>query len=257
MHGVLAAGEQAITAFGALKMLAYGASPMPLPMLRKALDAWPETGFVHVYGMTELSGAVTTLTPEAHRDEGHPERLTSVGLPVPGVEVRVVDPATFRDVEPKATGEIWIRTAQAMRGYLNKPQATAQALTPDGWIRTGDIGRVDAAGFIYILDRLKDVIITGGENVYSPEVESVLSACPGVGEGVIIGIPDERWGEAVKAVVVPAPGAVLTADDVIAFCRARLAHYQCPVSVDFVEDLPRNATGKVLKRALRESVSGR
>jgi acyl-CoA synthetase (AMP-forming)/AMP-acid ligase II len=252
VHGVLAAGEQAITVFGALKKLVYGASPMPLPMLRKALDAWPETGFAQVYGMTELSGAVTILAPEAHRDGGHPERLTSAGLPVPGVEIRVVDPAAFRDVEPGATGEIWIRTAQAMRGYLNKPQATAQTLTPDGWIRTGDIGRVDAAGFVYILDRLKDVIITGGENVYSPEVESVLSTCPGVGEGAIIGVPDERWGEAVKAVVVPVPGAVLTADDVIAFCRARLAHYQCPVSVDFVADLPRNATGKVLKRALRE-----
>jgi acyl-CoA synthetase (AMP-forming)/AMP-acid ligase II len=111
---------------------------------------------------------------------------------------------------------------------------------------------VDAGGFVYVLDRLKDMIITGGENVYGPEVESVLNACPGVAEGVIIGVPDERWGESVKAVVVAAPGAQLTAADVIAFCRARLAHYQCPASVDIVADLPRSGTGKVLKRTLRE-----
>jgi acyl-CoA synthetase (AMP-forming)/AMP-acid ligase II len=252
IHGVLAAGQQAIAAFGGLKVIAYGASPMPLPMLQKVLSAWPETGFMQVFGMTELSGAVTMLTPEAHRDEAHPERLASAGVPLPGVEARVVDPVTLDDVKPGDTGEIWIRTIQAMRGYLNQGQATAEMHTTDGWLRTGDIGRLDDAGFLYILDRLKDMIITGGENVYGPEVESVLNACPGVAEGVVIGVPDERWGEAVKAVVVPAPGAQLTAADVIAFCRERLAHYQCPLSVDFVDDLPRNATGKVLKRALRE-----
>ena len=252
IHGVLAAGEQAITAFGGLKKVGYGASPMPLPMLRKALAAWPKVEFIQVYGMTELSGVATMLTPEAHRDGDHPERLASAGQPMPGVEVRVVDPVTFEDVKPGATGEIWFRTAQAMRGYLNQHEATAQTKTADGWIRTGDAGRTDSAGFVYVLDRLKDMIITGGENVYGPEVESVLNACPGVSEGVIIGVPDEHWGEAVKAIVVPAPGAQLTAADVIAFCRARLAHYQCPASVDIVEELPRSATGKVLKRALRE-----
>ena len=252
IHGVLAAGEQAVAAFGGLKSIAYGAAPMPLPMLRQALDAWPESDLVQVYGMTETSGVTTLLTAEAHRDSAHPERLASGGLPLPGVELRIVDPVTLEDVTPGERGEIWFRSAQAMRGYLNKPEATAAAKTADGWIRSGDIGRTDDAGFVYVLDRVKDMIITGGENVYGPEVESVLSACPGVSEGVIIGIPDERWGEAVKAVVVPAPGAELSAADVIAFCRARLARYQCPASVDFVEDLPRNATGKVLKRALRE-----
>jgi acyl-CoA synthetase (AMP-forming)/AMP-acid ligase II len=149
-------------------------------------------------------------------------------------------------------GEIWMRTAQVMRGYLNQPEATAQTITPDGWLRTGDIGRLDAGGYVYILDRLKDMIITGGENVYCPEVENVLSDCPGVAEGVVIGVPDGQWGEAVKAIVVPAPGASLTVDEVIGFCRDRLAHYQSPASVDFVQDLPRNGTGKVLKRDLRE-----
>jgi len=171
---------------------------------------------------------------------------------LPGVDVRIVDPVTLEDVKPGEKGEIWLRSAQAMRGYLNRPEATAETKTADGWIRSGDIGRTDDAGFVYVLDRVKDMIITGGENVYGPEVENVLNACPGVSEGVIIGVPDERWGEAVKAVVVPAPGAELTADDVIAFCRARLAHYQCPTTVDIVDDLPRSATGKVLKRELRE-----
>jgi acyl-CoA synthetase (AMP-forming)/AMP-acid ligase II len=252
IHGILGAGEQAIAAFGRLKKIGYGASPMPLPMLRKALEAWPEAGFVQVYGMTELSGAAAVLSPEAHRDGAHPERLTSAGQPMPGVAVRVVDPVALEDVKPGETGEIWFRTAQAMLGYLNQPEATAQTKTADGWIRTGDIGRTDEAGFVYLLDRLKDMIITGGENVYGPEVENVLNACPGVREGVVIGVPDERWGEAVKAIVVPAPGAEPSAADVIAFCRDRLAHYQCPVSVDFVDDLPRSGTGKVLKRALRE-----
>ncbi len=252
VHGVLAAGERAIAAFGGLKLVAYGAAPMPLPMLRKALDAWPDVEFVQVYGMTELSGVATLLTAEAHRDDARPERLASGGLPLPGVEVRVVDPVTFEELKPGETGEIWCHSVQAMRGYLNKPEATAAAITADGWLRSGDIGRTDPAGFVYVMDRLKDMIITGGENVYGPEVESVLNACPGVSEGVIIGVPDDRWGEAVKAVVVPAPGAELSADDVIDFCRSRLAHYQCPSSVDILEELPRSGTGKVLKRSLRE-----
>ena len=252
IHGILSAGEQAITAFGGLKSISYGAAPMPLPMLRQALDAWPQTALVQVYGMTELSGVATLLTAEAHRDGAHPERLASGGLPLPGMEVRVVDPVTLEDVKPGEKGEIWFRSAQAMSGYLNRPEATAETKTADGWIRSGDIGRTDEAGFVYVMDRVKDMIITGGENVYGPEVESVLNACPGVSEGVIIGVPDERWGETVKAIVVPAPGAELSADDVIAFCRARLAHYQCPSSADIVEELPRSGTGKVLKRALRE-----
>jgi acyl-CoA synthetase (AMP-forming)/AMP-acid ligase II len=250
IHGILAAGQQAIAAFGGLKSITYGAAPMPLPMLRQALGAWPGTDLIQVYGMTEISGVATLLSAEAHRDDAHVERLASGGLPLPGVEVRVVDPVTLKDAGSGEKGEIWLHSAQAMRGYLNLD--SAEAKTADGWIRSGDIGRMDDAGFVYVLDRVKDMIITGGENVYGPEVESVLSACPGVSEAVIIGIPDERWGEAVKAIVLPAPGAELRAADVIAFCRARLAHYQCPTSVDFVEELPRNATGKVLKRALRE-----
>jgi len=251
IYGVLAGGEQAITMFSGLKTIVYGASPMPLPMLRRALDAWPNADFVQVYGMTELTGAVTLLDAQAHRDADHPSRLVSAGLPMPGVEVRVVDPVKLADVPAGSTGELWIRTEQMMHGYLNRPEATAETITADGWLRTGDIGRLDADGFVYVLDRLKDMIITGGENVYGPEVESVLNACPGVLEGVVIGVPDERWGEAVKAIVVPAADGTVTAAEIIGFCRDRLAHYQCPTTVDFVDVLPRNAAGKILKRDLR------
>jgi acyl-CoA synthetase (AMP-forming)/AMP-acid ligase II len=251
IHGVLGAGEQAIAAFGGLDVIAYGAAPMPLPMLRQALAAWPRARFIQVYGMTELSGVATMLTADEHRDGTRPERLTSAGRPLRGIAIRVVDPATLDDAHPGGLGEIWFRTGQAMRGYLNQAEATAQTKTADGWIRTGDIGRLDADGFVYVLDRLKDMIITGGENVYGSEVESVLCACPGVADGVVIGVPDERWGEAVKAIVVPVAGAGQDAARVIAFCRERLAHYQSPTSVDFVDDLPRSASGKVLKRELR------
>ncbi|HLJ98773.1 MAG TPA: AMP-binding protein [Streptosporangiaceae bacterium] len=254
IYGVLAAGPSAISAFGRLRVICYGASPMPLPMMRRALEAWPAAEFLQVYGMTELSGAVTVLDGPAHRDAAHEERLASAGQPMPGVSVRVVDPATGRDVAAGGTGELWFRTEQVMRGYLNRPDETAATILADGWLRTGDIGRVDADGFVYVLDRIKDMIISGGENVYCPEVESVLSACPGVAEGIVIGVPHERWGEAVKAIVVRDPGALTGAsgaEEIIAFCRERLAHYQSPASVDFVDALPRNASGKILKRDLR------
>ena len=251
IYGVLAAGTAAIEAFGRLKVICYGASPMPLPMMRRALDSWPAAEFLQVYGMTELSGAVTILDGPAHRDAAHEERLASAGRPMPGVSVRVADPVTGADVAAGETGELWFRTEQVMRGYLNRPDETAETIMPDGWLRTGDVGRVDADGFVYVLDRIKDMIISGGENVYCPEVESVLNACPGVAEGIVIGVSHEHWGEVVKAIVVREPGAAAGAEEIIAFCRERLAHYQSPASVDFVDALPRNASGKILKRDLR------
>jgi acyl-CoA synthetase (AMP-forming)/AMP-acid ligase II len=248
---LLAAGDQAIAAFSRIQCMAYGAAPMPLPMLKRTLAAWPDMRISQVYGMTEMSGVTTALSAEAHRDADHPERLTSAGLPIRGVEMRVVDPLSLEDLPVGEPGEVWFRTAQAMRGYLGKPEATAEAKTPDGWMRTGDVGRLDDGGFLYIIDRLKDMIISGGENVYSPEVENVLAAHPSVGEVAIIGVPDERWGEVVKAVVAPAAGATVDAGELIAFARERLAHYKCPQSIDVVEALPRNPAGKVLKRELR------
>lgn len=154
-------------------------------------------------------------------------------------------------VAPGEPGELWWRSAQVMAGYLGRPEATAEIITSAGWLRSGDVGYVDDGGFVFICDRVKDMIITGGENVYCPEVERVLVEHPAVGEAAVIGVPDERWGECVKAVVAPAPGAAVVEADLVAYCRERLAHYKCPTSVDVVDALPRNATGKVLKRDLR------
>ncbi len=252
LSAVLAAGDPAIQAFSRFKLIGYGAAPMPLPLLHRALEAWPGTEFVQVYGMTELAGVISALRPEAHRDTAHPERLVSAGTLVPGAKLRVVDPATLTDTVPGQPGELWFQSEQVMAGYLGQPEATADTITEDGWLRSGDIGRVDADGFIYIEDRLKDMIITGGENVYSPEVESVLAAHPAVADAAVIGVPDDRWGEQVKAFVVVAAGQTVEPAELIAFCRDRLAHYKCPGTVEVVAELPRNPTGKVLKRTLRE-----
>jgi acyl-CoA synthetase (AMP-forming)/AMP-acid ligase II len=249
---VLQSGEDAIRLFGHLKTYCYGAAPMPLPLLRAAIEAWPDTEFIQVYGLTELCGVITHLMPEAHRDPEHPERLISAGQCIPGAEVRVVDPDTLEEVPTGANGELWFRTPQLMKGYLNKPEATAEVITEDGWFRTGDMGKVDADGFVYVEDRLKDMIISGGENIYSPEIERVLAEHPAVMEVAIIGVPDERWGETVKAVVALKPDQEATEAELIEWCRERLAHYKCPKSVDVLEALPRNPTGKILKRDLRK-----
>jgi acyl-CoA synthetase (AMP-forming)/AMP-acid ligase II len=248
----LAGGEQVIGALGGLKYLAYGAAPMPVPLLRKALAAWPRVNFVQVYGQTEVAGVVTTLGPAAHRDESRPERLGSAGTLVPEAEMRVVDPATGEDIPAGESGELWFRSPQCMLGYLNRPEATEETVVEDGWLRTGDIGHVDDGGFVFISDRLKDMIITGGENVYSQEVEQAIAAHPAVVEVAVIGIPDDHWGESIKAVVALSPGATTHPDDIIAFTRERLARYKCPRTVDIIDALPRNPNGKVLKRDLRK-----
>ncbi|MUL81632.1 MULTISPECIES: long-chain-fatty-acid--CoA ligase [unclassified Mycolicibacterium] len=246
---VLDTGEDAVKLFGGLKTFAYGASPMPLPLLRSALQAWPETEFIQVYGLTEVCGAISLLGPEDHRGASE-ARLMSAGTVIRNAEVRVVDPDTLADVPVGEQGELWFRTPQLMKGYLNRPEDTAETITPDGWFRTGDIGRVDDGGYIFVEDRLKDMIISGGENIYSIEVERVLAEHPAVVEVAVIGVPDEKWGESVKAVVT-LDGDV-TDRDLIAFARERLAAYKCPKSVDIVEELPRNPTGKILKKELRK-----
>jgi acyl-CoA synthetase (AMP-forming)/AMP-acid ligase II len=248
---VLQSGDDAVALFGRLKTYCYGAAPMPMPLLRAAIEAWPDTDFLQVYGLTEVCGVITHLMPDAHRDADHPERLVSAGRLIPQAELRVVEPETLEDVPTGANGELWFRTPQLMKGYLNRPEATAEVITDDGWFRSGDMGRVDPDGFVYVEDRLKDMIISGGENIYSPEVERVLAEHPAVAEVAVIGVPDDRWGEAVKAVVSLHPGQQATDDELIAFCRERLAGYKCPRSVDVLEALPRNPTGKILKRDLR------
>ena len=206
--------------------------------------------------MTEFAGVVTALDDAAHRDAAHPERLVSAGRPVQHAEMRIVDPVTLQEVPQGESGEVWFRTPQATSGYLGKPEATAELITPDGWVRTGDLGRVDEDGFLFIEDRIKDMIITGGENVYSPEVERVLAEHPAVQELAVIGVPDDKWGETVKAVVAFKPDLAVSADELIAYARERLAGYKTPTSIDVVDALPRNPSGKILKRDLRKPYWG-
>jgi acyl-CoA synthetase (AMP-forming)/AMP-acid ligase II len=246
---VLDSGPDAVKLFGALKTYSYGASPMPLPLLRAALEAWPNTDFIQAYGLTELCGVISHLMPDDHRSD-NVERLSSAGTLVPNAEVRVVNPDTLEDVPQGEQGELWFRSKQLMKGYHNKPEATAEAITQDGWFRTGDIGRVDDGGYIFVEDRLKDMIISGGENIYSIEVERVLAEHPAVAEVAVIGVPDEKWGEVVKAVVSLEGDA--TEQELIAFCREHLAAYKCPKTIDIKDELPRNPTGKILKKDLRK-----
>jgi long-chain acyl-CoA synthetase len=233
-----------------LRTLVYGASPISEDVLVKAMQRF-DCEFLGVYGMTESTGSITQLDGADHDPVGRPGLLRSCGRPYPWVEVRVVGP-DGRDVPDGEVGELWTRSAQNMAGYWNNPAATAAAITPDGWLRTGDAGRRDADGYLYLYDRVKDMIVSGAENVYPAEVENVLMSHPAVADVAVIGVPDERWGEAVKAIVVAAPGTAPTEAELIAFARTRLAGYKLPKSIDFVTELPRNPSGKLLKRQLRE-----
>lgn len=247
---ILDAGENAVRTIAKLRYIAYGAAPTTLGLLQRALESLPAVNFLQVYGQTEVSGVAATLSPADHRDPSREQLLLSVGKPVPGNEVSIVDPATGDRMPHGYSGEIWLRSNQCMTGYLNNPEATMETLTSTGWLRTGDIGHFDAEGYLYIDDRLKDMIITGGENVYASEVERVLVRCPGVSEAAVIGIPDDRWGESIMAFVTSCTS--VDTNEVIAFCRQYLADYKCPKKVELLPSLPRNASGKILKTTLRE-----
>ena len=237
--------------FPALRAVWYGASPMPLPVLRACVALFPGR-MVQVYGMTEASGAVTALPVADHENPEVAHRLVSAGRPFPGVEIEIRDPATEEPVPVGEPGEIWVRCASLMSGYWGRPEATAAAITPDGWLRSGDGGHLDADGYVYVTDRIKDMIISGGENIYPAEIERVLAEHPSVGDCAVIGVPDERWGEVPKAVVVAAPGQTVDAEALLAHCRAHLGAFKCPKSVEVLAELPRNPTGKVLKKDLRK-----
>ena len=239
------------TDFSSLRTLVYGASPITDKVLIAGMERFG-CEFIQVYGLTETCGAITQLDGADHDPEHRPHLLRSCGRPYPWVEMRVVDNATGEDVALGQVGELWTRSHQNMAGYWNNPEATAQATTPDGWFKTGDAGFVDADGFVFLHDRVKDMIVSGGENVYPAEVENVLMRHPAVADVAVIGVPDEKWGEAVKAVVVKAPDADVSESDIIAFARESLAGYKLPKSVDFADALPRNPSGKLLKRELRE-----
>ncbi len=235
-----------------LKFVLYGASPMPEGVLLKALEVMPGCAFMHGYGMTEASPIVTLLpTRYTALDGPYAGRIKSCGQPAHTVEVRIVD-ENRRDVPFGTRGEIAIRGPNIMLGYWNKPQETAAVLVDD-WYYSGDAGYMDEEGFVFIVDRLKDMIISGGENVYSAEVEDAISHIPQVAEVAVIGVPDDKWGERVHAVVVPRAGQSVTPDQVIAHCRHYIAGYKCPRSVEIrAETLPLSGAGKILKTALRE-----
>jgi long-chain acyl-CoA synthetase len=231
-----------------LQRLTYGASPMPLTMLEQLLSLYPDLEISQGYGMTEASAVLTFLLPEDHRAGG--DLLRSAGRAVPGVELQIQD-GEGAPVPRGETGEVCAKAGNLMQEYWNKPDATEEAFR-DGWYHTGDAGYLDAKGYLYLVDRVKDMIVTGGENVYSVEVENAISKHPGVAQVAVIGIPSERWGEAVHAIVVPAEGAELTEEEIVEHSREWIANYKVPKSVEFrSEPLPLSGALKVLKKDLR------
>ena len=236
--------------YSRLHTIIYGASPIAEDTLRRALDVF-RCRFYQGYGQTEATASLTMLTHTDHERAlaGKPELLLSAGRPLAGTQIRIVD-AHGRALPAGEIGEIVVRGPQLMQGYWNKPAETAAAFL-DGWLRTGDVGRLDAEGYLYICDRAKDVIISGGENVYPREVENVLFAHPSIADAAVIGIPDVTYGETVMAVVVLKAGADLSTDDLVTHCRRQLGGYKLPRRVEFVTSLPRNPSGKVLKKELR------
>lgn len=235
-----------------INRIVYGGAPIGEAVLKRAI-AVLGCGFMNTYGMTETAGTVIMMAPEDH-DPGGPlaHRLRSCGRPMPWNEFALVNPATGQSVAVGEVGEIRIRSEAIMLGYWNNPAETAKTITPDGWMCTGDAAYQDADGYVYIHDRFKDMIVSGGENIYPTEIENVLYDHPAVAAVAVIGVPHERWGETPKAFVVARAGAMPTEAELIAFTRARLAHYKCPTAVAFVGALPQNASGKTLKKEMRD-----
>jgi acyl-CoA synthetase (AMP-forming)/AMP-acid ligase II len=245
MIASLIAGASRRETFASLRTVVYGAAPMPDDVMVRALDVLGPV-LLQIYGLSECPFPITTLRKEDHLD---PARRGSCGLPTASNEVQVLD-GEGRVLPPGDVGTIAVRGPQLMREYWYDPEATAAALV-DGWLRTGDLGRVDDAGFLTLVDRSDDVIISGGFNVYPREVEVVLEAHPAVAEAAVVGIPHERWGRGVAAWVVCKPAASAGEQELIDFCRARLAGYKKPLQVTFVASLPKSSTGKLLRRELR------
>ncbi|ANY09884.1 long-chain fatty acid--CoA ligase [Pseudonocardia sp. HH130630-07] len=237
--------------WSALRSIAYGASPITAGALRAVVETFRAPLF-QVYGATETTGSITQLDPDDHDPEGPRAHLMrSAGRPYPWVDLVVVDPETGAELGPGEVGEVRIGSDQVTQGYWRRPEETAAALGPDGRFRTGDAGFLDEEGFLFLTDRIKDMIITGGENVYPIEVESVLSEHPDVADVAVIGVPDERWGETVKAVVVAREGATIDPEALLDWVRPLVAGFKRPRSVEIVAALPRNPSGKILKRELR------
>ena len=236
-----------------VKYLMYGAAPMSVDKLKKAIDLWGPV-MAGGYGQTEAPASISNLPPDHHFVDGKlasDERLSSVGRPNPLIRVEMMN--DDNEILPRGeTGEICVRGDLVMKGYYKQPDKTAETII-DGWLHTGDIGHIDAEGYLHITDRKKDMIISGGFNVYPSEVEQVIWSHPAVQDCAVIGVPDEKWGEAVKAVVELNPGQSVTADELIALCKEKLGSVMAPKTVDFIPALPRSTVGKVLKKDLRES----
>jgi long-chain acyl-CoA synthetase len=234
--------------YSCLSHILYGAAPIPLDLLRECIEVFG-CGFCQQYGMTETTGTIVYLPPEDHDPAGN-ARMRSAGLPLPGVELKVMDEAG-NTLPPNTVGEIATRSASNMAGYWKLDAATAATVDADGWLRTGDAGYLDEDGYLFIHDRVKDMIISGAENIYPAEVESAVYGHPSVAEVAVIGVPDDKWGEAVKAMVVLKPGAEPDPESIIAFARTRIAAFKAPKTIDFIDVLPRNPSGKILRRELR------
>jgi acyl-CoA synthetase (AMP-forming)/AMP-acid ligase II len=245
---VINSPRAALTDFARLKYIFYGAAPIPLELLRQCMAVFGAE-FVQAYGMTETTGTIVSLWPEDHSLDGN-QRMRGQGRALPGVELKIVD-EEGNSLPPHSVGELMTRSSNNMLTYWNLPDATASAVTADGWLKTGDAAYMDEDGYLYIHDRMKDMIITGGENVYPAEVESAIYGHPCVAEVAVIGIPDDKWGEAVKAVCVAKPGTDIDEADIIAWTRAKIAAFKVPKSIDVIEALPRNASGKILRKDLR------
>ena len=243
---VLDSPRCASTDFSTLRRILYGASPIPVSSLRQAMQVF-SCDFEQGYGLTESVGPVAMLRPQDH-DGGR--KMQSCGKAVPGMVIHVVD-TDGNECATNEVGEIILQGPQLMKAYWNRPDDTRDAIRA-GWLHTGDAGYFDADGYLYIHDRLKDMIVSGGENIYPAEVEGVLAACSGIADVAVIGVPDERWGEAVKALVMLQPGSETSARDIAAYARQHMAGFKCPKSIDFVDLIPRNPSGKILKKDLRE-----
>jgi acyl-CoA synthetase (AMP-forming)/AMP-acid ligase II len=237
--------------FSSLRRILYAGSPIGQHTLQQALDTF-DCDFVQFYGTTETF-IITLLRPEQHRLD-NPDLLKSCGQPMPGVELRIVDP-TGRDLPAGEAGEVLVRSPWMFSGYWNKPDATATAII-DGWYHTGDGGIRDQDGNLFLVDRLKDMIVSGGENIYSAEVERALAAHPSVQSVAVVGAPDEKWGERVVAFVVPYPDRSVEVSDLVSHCRELIAGYKVPKEIHLMDALPQTASGKVQKAALRQQLQG-
>jgi acyl-CoA synthetase (AMP-forming)/AMP-acid ligase II len=237
--------------FSKLKTMFYGASPISETVLRQAIEVF-QCEFIQMYGMTETTGTVVNLSPDDHRRAlaGKPELLRSCGRPSVGVEIKIMN-TRGNEVSTGDVGEIWVKSDTNMLCYYNLPEATAANLT-DGWVHTGDAGYLDDEGFLYLKDRIKDMVVSGGENIYPVEVENAVAKLEAVADVAVIGVPDEKFGEALLAIVVTKPGMTLSVEEIIDFCRDEIAGYKIPRQLEIVEELPRNPSGKILKKLLRE-----